>query len=119
MAELHTASDVCRRWGISRAVFQDWKRDPTFPDPVPWTPELRAQYDPRTRHLWDGGQIAAWRKRKQDARHNRRKNALRAYRRRAGETGHLSATAHAFDVSVVTLRRWARDAGLELPRAGR
>ena len=115
-AELATAGEIVKRYGISRATFADWKRDPEFPAPVPWTPELRAQYDPRTRHVWDRGQIATWRKRKQNARDNRRKNCLRAYRRRAGETGHLAATAHAFGVHVDTLRGWARDAGLPTPR---
>ena len=114
--ELVTAGEIVKRYHISRATFRDWKADPEFPEPVPWTPELRAQYDPRTRHVWDREQIAKWRLDKQNRRHRRKSCAVKAYGRRAGETGHLSATAHAFGVSVDTLRTWARAAGLPTPR---
>lgn len=108
MAETTTSADICARYHISRQTLRAWRNDPTFPEPLEW--------HPRRGGTWDREAVATWRKRKQDNRHNRRKNALRAYARRAGETGHLSAVADAFGVHVATLRRWVVDAGLELPR---
>jgi predicted DNA-binding transcriptional regulator AlpA len=106
--ETITSGELCARYRISRKTLLQWRKDPTFPKPLTWSRNGGG--------TWDAAEIRTWRARKSDRRYNRRRRAVTAYARRAGETGHLSHVAHAYAVDVGTLRSWVRKAGLPLPR---
>lgn len=112
MPETWTSGEICRRYNITRVGLQKWQQDPDFPRAQ--EPD-RMVYDYRVRQVWDAEQVRQWKLRKNERRHHRRRRALEAYRRRAGEYGHLTAVAHAYDVHVNTLRLWVKAAGLPLP----
>lgn len=110
---LLTSSEICARYGISRAGFKKWREHPDFPPSYKPDP-LREDY--RTRRVWDAEEVEGWRRRQRNRRSNRRNSAVLAYKRRAGKVGWLTEVAHAHSVGVNTLRRWVKAAGLPLPR---
>lgn len=111
MTETHTAKEICARYGITRAGLQKWLADPTFPAAKPPPPGA----DKRTRRVWNADEVRAWRTRQLKRRWKKRERALNAYKRHAGEHGHLTAVAHAYSLDVGTLRGWIKSAGLPLP----